>query len=114
MESNRGYDVSKAKTDIDFLNGDQPNGGCFLWGTAATISYWGGNSPLNFDQNAIKSGELALKSHTYKNFVQPIYDVLGSKELAPVSPLHIATPLDCLQNNMLLQPYVDETDNEYG
>ncbi len=57
----------------------------------------------------MKTGEIALKSHTYKDFVKPIYDAKGSRELEAGSPLHIATPKDCLENNMLQQPYADPT-----
>lgn len=55
----------------------------------------------------MQKGEIVLKSHTYKNFVKPLYDIAGSRELEPFSPLHIATPSDCLSNNMLLQPYME-------
>lgn len=48
----------------------------------------------------------------YKNFVKPLYDIAGSRELEATSPLHIATPLDCFDNNLLLQPYT--TVDEFG
>ena len=99
---------------MNLLRADLPSNGCFPGGTPATKGYWGGNSPLNFDQNAIKTGEIALKAHTYKNFVLPIYDVLGSRELGPTSTLHIAVPLDCLDNNMLLEPYLEQKDDGYS
>lgn len=57
----------------------------------------------------MQKGEVALKSHVYKGFVKPLYDIAGSRELESASPLHRAIPEDCLVNNMLLQPYV-ETD----
>jgi hypothetical protein len=53
----------------------------------------------------MQSGDLILKAHTYNGFVKPIYDIAGSKELSVTSPLHVATPTDCLDSNMLLQPY---------
>ena len=55
----------------------------------------------------MKNGTIVLKAHTYKNFSKSIYDASGARELESNSPLRINTPLDCLQNNMLLQPYVD-------
>ena len=64
---------------------------------------------LNLDMNNMQTGNVVLKSHIYRGFVKPIFDISGSRELTADSPLHIATPLDCLQNNMLLQPYI-ETD----
>lgn len=57
----------------------------------------------------MKTGEIALKSHVYNGFVKPIYDIAGSRELESTSPLHVATPFDCLETDMLLQPYT-ETD----
>lgn len=114
VESNRGYAIKNTQGDVNFLQSDLGGGACFPGGTPATFSYWGGNSLLNIDQNKMKTGELVLKSHVYKNFVKSIYDIAGSKELGSGSPLHIATPLDCLDNNMLLQPYVEEVDNDRG
>lgn len=58
----------------------------------------------------MKTGNIVLGIHTYKNFVKPIYDSEGAKELGVTSPLHTATPLDCLDNNLLLQPF---TETEY-
>ena len=66
---------------------------------------------LNLDLDKMQTGDVILKAHTYKDFIYPIFDIAGSKELTASSPLHIATPLDCLTNNMLLQPYT-ETDSE--
>ena len=61
--------------------------------------------------NQAENGAVTLKSHTYKNFVKPLYDIAGSRELESTSSLHIATPFDCLETNMLLQPYVGQTDD---
>lgn len=72
---------------------------------------------MNFDINKAQSGEIVLKSHVYKDFVKPIYDIAGSRELGSGSILHIATPLDCLESNMLLQPYIignDENGTQTG
>lgn len=55
-----------------------------------------------------------MKSHAYGGFVRPIYDISGSKELGSGSSLHIAKPSDCLENNMLLQPYVDVISGDHG
>lgn len=52
-------------------------------------------------------GQITLKPHIYKDFVKPLYDIAGSRELESTSPLHIAVPNDCLVNNLLLQPYTD-------
>lgn len=107
VESNRGYDVKNAELDANLLQADLPNGACFPNSVPATNSYWGGNSPLNLDTSRMQTGEIVLKSHTYKNFVKPLYDIAGSRELESASPLHIATPSDCLDNNILLQPYME-------
>lgn len=40
VESNRGYNINNAEKDINFLNADQPGGGCFNGTTASTNSYW--------------------------------------------------------------------------
>lgn len=66
---------------------------------------------MNLDQNAMKTGQIVLQSHLYKNFVKSIYDIAGSRELDIFSPLRIASPEDCLKNNMLLQPYKEVTDS---
>lgn len=103
VEANRGYNPKNSENDVKILQSDLPNGQCFSGNTPATQSYWGGNSPLNFDLDKMKLGQIILKSHVYKNFIKPAYDIGGSRELESDSPLHIATPLDCLDNNMILQ-----------
>jgi hypothetical protein len=55
-------------------------------------------------------GEMALSSHTYKDFIKPLFDITGSRALEASSPLHVATAEDCFMNNMLLQPYKDTID----
>jgi hypothetical protein len=63
----------------------------------------------------MKKGQVVLGTHQYTDFVKPIYDLAGSQELTPDSSLHIATPMDCLVNNMLFQPYIETiTDSRYG
>lgn len=57
---------------------------------------------------------MTLDAHIYKNFVSPIFDIGGSKELATDSSLHVATAEDCLVNNMLLQPYTEMVHDSYG
>lgn len=74
VEANRGYNPRNSEDDVKLLQ-SAPNGQCFSGNTPATQSYWGGNSPLNFDQSKMQLGEIALKSHSYKNFVKPIYDI---------------------------------------
>ena len=49
VEANRGYVISNAEPDAKLLQADLPRAACFPHATAATASYWGGNSPLNFD-----------------------------------------------------------------
>lgn len=58
----------------------------------------------------MSDGVMRLKSHVYEGFSRPIFDIAGSRELESTSPLHVATPEDCLAKDFLLQPYasIDE------
>lgn len=103
VEANRGYNVNNSEADLKLLQSDLPEGKCFPGGKPATWSYWGGNSPLNFDTDRMQKGEVALNDHGYANFVKPVFDIAGSRELETGSVLHTATPKDCLENNMILQ-----------
>ena len=48
---------------------------------------------------------MKLKNHSYSSFVRPIFDIAGLRELDTTSPLRIATPIDCFNQDFLLQPY---------
>lgn len=104
-ESNRGYNIKNAELDAALLQSDLSMGRCFPGSKPATVSYWGGNSPLNLNMESVASQGMALKTHSYKDFVKPIYDTGSSRELSSGSTLRIANPSDCLENNLLLQPY---------
>lgn len=113
-EANKGYALgTDMAADVTLLTNDLPNGACFPNPTkkAATMSFWGGNSPLNLNQASAASGIFELGYHQYTGFSRPIYNLTGLKELGTGSVLHVATPLDCLSNDLLQQPFKrDESD----
>lgn len=101
VEANRGYNIQQIEADSALLSSGGV--GCFPGNKPALQSYWGGNSPLGLDMSDVKNGLTTLKSHVYRGFSRPIYDPAGAHELEADSPLHIATPTDCLANDFLLQ-----------
>ncbi len=128
----------RTEEDASFLAEDLTMGRCFPGGSAATMSLWGGNSPLNLDTNSenIGASSYRLKSQRYKAFFSPIYDLGGAREI-PFAPswteiptlaagaaagdietppsdpgafgenmaLRVASPMDCFDDSLILQPY---------
>ncbi len=103
-------------------------GGCFIGGSPQTLDTWGGNSPLSMNvetsgltlqdfqnldptdskkllelSSKTKSG-MSLGKNRYRDYIVPTFDLAGSKELAPGSPLHINAPEDCFDINFIAHP----------
>jgi hypothetical protein len=95
VEANRGYNTFNSENDVNVLNADLPNGGCFAGGEAKTMAFWGGNSPLNLDFSVSDATKFLLKTHRYDLFVSPAFDIGGSREITPGGDLPIQTANDC-------------------
>ena len=99
-EMNRGYNPNNADDDTNLLNKDLGSR-CFPRGSAATASYWGGNSPLNADFSSLP---YKLKGHTYSGFSKSIFDNGGGYELSDSSSLGQLSSNSCLAIDLLRQP----------
>lgn len=120
VEANQGFTVDKnlIQTQVETLTNDLPRGGCFSGGKPQTMTYWGGNSMLNLSQSSFGGGSgptgaqlFKLQNNRYDMFVKPVFDITGSQEVATGSIITPASPVDCLKNNVILQPY-SHTDME--
>ncbi len=73
------------------------------------MTFWGGNTPINLDVDAIGSGTMALETHRYDSFIKPIFDIEGSKEIIPSATLPIHSPVDCLRPTpWILNPFAKD------
>jgi len=94
VETNHGYNILGAQDDSKKIIADVDAG---IKCTSPTQSYWGGNSAMNASFN---NNEMVLKNHRYDDFSLPILDLSAGKKAIGVN-----SPLDCLQNDLILRPY---------
>ncbi len=135
VEANRGFNIQNIQGDVQLLSQNAVT--CFAGGVPQTKDFWGGNSPLNLSTTNLSANDLknlqdatspsdysaysdklgtkfTLKNPTYKNYIFPTFDLQGQNELPKDSPLKIASPDDCKQENFIADPYVVTYDDAEG
>ena len=60
-----------------------------------------------FARHKNRKFDMKLKTHRYDTFSRPIYDLAGMHQIDTGSTLAINSPLDCLADNLMLEPYKD-------
>lgn len=91
---NHAYNVSGINDDMKLINIDSS---ASLRCDPLTQSYWGGNSPMN---TSYQDGKAVLGTHRTDDFPVSILDEAGGKRTTGTN-----SPLDCLRNDLILDPY---------
>jgi hypothetical protein len=135
VEANRGFDISTVESDVSTLGANAPL--CFAGSKWQTGDFWGGNSALNLKTNDLSSAEIAqlwaatspadfvglegqlstefrLIGNRYTDFVRPTFSLKGQSEIKGGSPLKIANPLDCSNENLIADPYTYTIPDDEG
>ena len=94
VEANRGYNIDNVQPDIEICKN--------IWATSIwkTQGFWGGNSPLWFEESAFEWWNIELKSSNLDRAIRPIFDIKWAKKTQDETK--VPTPLDCFENNYLL------------
>jgi len=94
---NHGYNMLAGENDGKIIARDTDAG---IACPNPTLSYWGGNSPLN---STYRDSEMVLDSSRSDDFTLPVLDPAAGKKITGTN-----SPLDCLTTDLILRPYQHE------
>lgn len=99
VEGNRGLNVDNVQDDLRLCTTDirsDSNGVV----TSGISGYWGGNTPINLDNNSFDSVFTELGDHNVQWGITPVFDIAGAREVSD-SRL-VPSPLNCLTPRYIL------------
>lgn len=97
VQMNHGYNMLASESDSKIIARDTDAG---IACPNPTLSYWGGNSPLN---STYRGGDMVLNSSRSDDFALPVLDPAAGKKITWIN-----SPLDCLKTDLILRPYQHE------